>query len=348
MTPREFAPEPVMPFPAPLVVAPEIGAAIKRVMSNIKQLGYDDKNTSANYGFVSVDKFFAAIGPLMADAGLFLSLQELDTELFETQSFDRDGNPKPVKWLRNQYDVYLGHESGAILGPFHRTIVVLMTGPQAFGSAESYVQKRFLRMQFMIPTGDRDDADLHDQSAGNGQPRPQVTKPTGQTQPAQPSQPAQRAQAPRPAAQRQQPRPTPAAQQPAPQQESENPAPQEPVKFTSPQPVKGPGIEPPAEEPQPEQEEPTGDVMQEPEAPAEDKPKIQGPLPKNHPEYQRAIKEYNAINQKQAKAQTRKDLTQIVLENDARLAEMCDIAPEVKTAVEKLRAAIQNRLNTLK
>ena len=47
-------------------------------------------------------------------------------------------------------------------GPVRRDVTVIAAGPQAYASAESFVTKYFLRSTFKIPTGDKDDADLHE------------------------------------------------------------------------------------------------------------------------------------------------------------------------------------------
>lgn len=129
-------------------IAPEVAAAIVAVKKRIKQLGSDEKNTHAGYGYVSVDKFYAAIGPLMAEAGLLLLVDEVSTEVREGAK----GNP----WLFARYEMRFAHESG-VLGPIMRRSCALpIAGPQAFGAAQSYVEKQLLRQVFKVPTGDKD------------------------------------------------------------------------------------------------------------------------------------------------------------------------------------------------
>ena len=54
----------------------------------------------------------------------------------------------------------LYHTSGTSYGPIHRKMMVAATGPQAFGSSQSYIEKYFLRALFKVPTGETDaDAD---------------------------------------------------------------------------------------------------------------------------------------------------------------------------------------------
>lgn len=128
---------------------PSIAAAIIAVKKQIKQLGADDKNEHGKYNFVSVDKFYATIGKLMADAGLALLIDEAITEV---RGSDKTGNP----WLFAQYDLTFMHESGALGPPLHRSIALPISGPQAFGAAQSYIEKQFLRQVFKVPTGEKD------------------------------------------------------------------------------------------------------------------------------------------------------------------------------------------------
>jgi hypothetical protein len=70
---------------------------------------------------------------------------------------------------------------GDPLPPVSRTVEVLRNGAQAYGSAQSYALKQFLRSLFLIPTGDADDADLQPTDAGTvsapprQQPKPAPT-----------------------------------------------------------------------------------------------------------------------------------------------------------------------------
>lgn len=129
----------------------EVVAAVAKVMQGVKTLGKSEKNKYDNYDFVSVDKFFAAVGPLMADAGLVAFASETEHEFYE--------NKKGSLWMRVGFDIWLAHSSGQAAGPFHRKVSVPMNGAQSHGSAQSYVVKQFIRAQFLVPTGDKDDAD---------------------------------------------------------------------------------------------------------------------------------------------------------------------------------------------
>lgn len=139
-----------------IAMPPEIAKAILVVAKQIKQLGKDETNAFAKFQYVSVDKFYAVVGPMMAEAGLFTMVEEASaaTDLRETQT--EGGQVKKSVWLTANYEITVFHESGVQYGPVHRMITVPATGPQAFGSGMSYEEKYFLRGLFKIPTGEQD------------------------------------------------------------------------------------------------------------------------------------------------------------------------------------------------
>lgn len=137
----------------------EVAEAINAVMSKIKTLGKDGTNSHQKYNFVSTDKFFEAIGPLEAEAGIII-LQDEDSVVVETVEVADDyGKTKSRSWLTARYLFTLVHKSGALYGPMKRSVMVQANGAQAFGSAQSYALKQFMRSLYQIPTGDADDAD---------------------------------------------------------------------------------------------------------------------------------------------------------------------------------------------
>jgi hypothetical protein len=141
---------------SPRTLPAAVAAAIVAVKKQVKQLGHDDKNDHGRYNFVSVDKFYATIGKLMADAGLALLIDETATEV---RASDKSGNP----WLFVQYDLAFMHESGVMSHPLHRSCALPINGPQTYGAAQSYIEKQFLRQVFKVPTGEKD-ADTTEQS----------------------------------------------------------------------------------------------------------------------------------------------------------------------------------------
>jgi hypothetical protein len=148
-------PSPARPLYEPRM-PPEIARAILAVAKEVQRLGKDEENKFAKFRYVSVDKFYEEIGPLMAKHGLFDFAQEVSAEIEARETTDEGGKLRRSLWLTSEYDVMLYHESGAEFGPIRRTMMVLATGPQAFGSGVSYVEKYFLRALFKVPTGEQD------------------------------------------------------------------------------------------------------------------------------------------------------------------------------------------------
>ena len=128
-------------------VNPDIAAAIVAVMAEVPKLNKDERNQHGNYSFASVDGFLSAIRPICAKHGLCVLTDELDTEV-------AGGN------LSVKFGFTLIHKSGASLGPLARTVQVnAKMGAQAYGAAQSYALKQFLRATFQVATGDGEDAD---------------------------------------------------------------------------------------------------------------------------------------------------------------------------------------------
>lgn len=132
---------------------PEIAKAIIKVMGGVKKLGKTDRNDFDKYDFTSIDKFLEQVNPLCAEAGLIIVQDEIKREVLPGK------NNTP--WLHFDFEFWLAHESGAFWDkPLHRGVMVPANGAQAFGSAQSFSLKQFMRSMFQIPTGDKDDADF--------------------------------------------------------------------------------------------------------------------------------------------------------------------------------------------
>jgi hypothetical protein len=149
-----------------------IYAAIAAAVGEIKQLGKTDRNKFDGYDFVSIDKFLKMVNPICAAHGLFPSISMTDCQLYENV------NSKGGKstWARFYYDISLHHATGETFGPHCMMVAVPMNGAQASGSAQSYALKQFFRGTFMIPTGDKDDADLN-ATEDHAAPAPRQQKP---------------------------------------------------------------------------------------------------------------------------------------------------------------------------
>jgi len=156
--------------PLPVNMPASIAKAIIGVMGDSRQIGYDDYNKHSSYNFTSIDKFLAFVRPLCAAHGLIILMNENDCAI-RRQASERGES----SWLAMTYHVMLYGADGEVFGPIVRRSVVPAVGAQAFGSAESYVLKRFMRNLFLIPTGEKNDADKEE-----GKPLPPSGKPAGE------------------------------------------------------------------------------------------------------------------------------------------------------------------------
>lgn len=131
-----------------------IANALFEIQSQIGTLGYDSNNEFAKYKYVSIDKYYEKMRPLMNEAGIMIIPDELESSLSE----DR-------KLYRAVYQFTIIHKDGAVWNfPIRRSITLPFTGAQSAGSALSYVEKIAMRTIFKINSGERDDADMLEQS----------------------------------------------------------------------------------------------------------------------------------------------------------------------------------------
>ena len=157
-------------------VPPSIAQAIIAVKKQVRQLGSDERNEHAKYAYVSVDKFYERVGPMMATAGLALLIDETSSGIEILESTDRDGNLRKVPWLFAHYALSFMHEDGSVSAPMRRSLAMPINGPQTYGAAQSYIEKQFLRQVFKIPTGekDADETAQGDDAPSGGRRAPQV------------------------------------------------------------------------------------------------------------------------------------------------------------------------------
>lgn len=140
-----------------LPVHETIFAAIAASVREVRILGKSERNKFDGYDFASIDKFLTLVNPICGRNGLFPIVEQHNVEFYENT------NSKGSKsvWARFFYHITMHHASGQSLGPVNIMVAVPMNGAQASGSAQSYALKQFFRAMLMIPTGDKDDADLN-------------------------------------------------------------------------------------------------------------------------------------------------------------------------------------------
>lgn len=140
---------------------PKVSGAINAVMKAMKRLEKGETNKHGGYRFASVDDFYDTVRPLMAEAGLIVGSDEDGFEIINTGTPD-----KPSNWLKLSFLFNLSHADGETWAHTpRRTIMVNASmGSQAFGAAQSYAEKQYLRSLFKISTGDPDaDSQPHEQ-----------------------------------------------------------------------------------------------------------------------------------------------------------------------------------------
>ena len=121
---------------------PEIANALNEVSSGAVKLYKGSRNEYANYNFAGIDDFLEVYGKVLAEAGLTIIMDEIDEKVDN-------------KSLIIVFNFILIHKSGKMWAhPLRRTIRVDPRGAQAYGTAQSYALKQFLRGLFMIPTGE--------------------------------------------------------------------------------------------------------------------------------------------------------------------------------------------------
>jgi len=134
----------------------KVAAAIVQIARGIKAVAKNGTNEHGKYMFASVDDFYATVGPIMAEAGLFTFADVTRSEISETETTDNYGKVKRTSHLNMEFDICLVHESGEMSMPVKREVTVIASGPQSYASAESFVTKYFIRNLFKVPTGDYD------------------------------------------------------------------------------------------------------------------------------------------------------------------------------------------------
>ena len=150
--------------------------AIADAMGEVKRIAKDNRNAEQKYDFASVDDFMAMVGPICAKHGLITVIDEEPPVFIEKQ-----GKYGTTSWAQIGYTLTTFHTSGENLPPVRRHVEVIRSGPQAYGSAQSYIVKQYYRGLLNIPTGDKDDPDFGTVEDARSQSR-EDRRPAGPTQ----------------------------------------------------------------------------------------------------------------------------------------------------------------------
>ena len=133
----------------------DVHAGIIEVMSSLGTLSKENENKFDKYDYASIDDFIAFVRGHCFRAGIYIEQDEEDAHLVDVAK--KDGKAMAMWWARFAFTVR--HIGGSSIGPIRRSVMVQANGAQAAGSAQSYALKQFMRSQFLIPTGDKDDPD---------------------------------------------------------------------------------------------------------------------------------------------------------------------------------------------
>lgn len=153
--------------PMPRQTIPQMGQilpAIIAAMGEVQPIVKAEQNKEQGYSFASIDDFLAMINPICHKHGLIPFMEEDRVELVA-----KKGRYGDQDWLRFTYTITLWHVSGQHTMPTQRQVEVLRSGAQAYGSAQSYVLKQYLRGLFLIATGEKDDPDYGVASGGSSE-----------------------------------------------------------------------------------------------------------------------------------------------------------------------------------
>ena len=136
----------------------KIVEAVAAAMGQVKRVAKDNRNIEQKYDFASIDDFMAMVGPICAQNGLVTVIDEDGREFLE-----KPGKFGPTQLVSICYQITTRHCSGEALPTVRRHVEVIRSGPQAYGSAQSYILKQYYRGLLCIPTGDSDDPDFGEQ-----------------------------------------------------------------------------------------------------------------------------------------------------------------------------------------
>lgn len=137
------------------VTTPDVHAGIIAVMASLGTLSKENENKFDKYDYASIDDFIHFVRSHCFLAGIYIEQDEEEAKLVDVAK--KDGKAMAMWWARFAFTVR--HVGGTSIGPIRRSVMVQANGAQAAGSAQSYALKQFMRSQFLIPTGDKDDPD---------------------------------------------------------------------------------------------------------------------------------------------------------------------------------------------
>lgn len=136
-----------------------VAAALAAVQSAVKKLEKSERNKHGGYNYASVDDFYDMIRDMLSENGLVIVQDTTEYCFQETTS----SNGKTESWVVARFTYHLIQANGERWDNVGHNVAMARSsmGPQAFGTAESYGMKNFLRTMFKIATGENIDVDAH-------------------------------------------------------------------------------------------------------------------------------------------------------------------------------------------
>mgnify|MGYP000848369637 FL=1 len=130
----------------PKIIANEL----HNIQSKAERLVHDSKNNHQKYSFVSIDKYYEYIRPLLNVHNLMIIPNEVKSSLSDSG-----------KTLKAIFEFYILHKDGEMWQfPIKRTVYIPFHGAQTCGSALSYADKFIIRTLFKLSTGEEADVEV--------------------------------------------------------------------------------------------------------------------------------------------------------------------------------------------
>lgn len=158
------------------------------VMSDIKAVAKDQKNTQQGFKFRGIDQFVNALYPALTKHGVFMAPRAVrfESELKEVvRSSGKAGTDKHVS-IMMEYDFFAEDGSKVTVGPIPAE--GLDSGDKATNKALSAALKYALIQTFSIPTEDMAEADLESPEIGSTAKTPKSDQPAKPADPGKPTE----------------------------------------------------------------------------------------------------------------------------------------------------------------
>lgn len=127
----------------------KISKSLHDIQNKAQRLVHDSKNTHQKYSFVSIDKYYEYIRPLLNEHHLMIIPNEVESQLSDSG-----------KTLKVIFEFHILHKDGEMWQfPIKRTVYIPFHGAQTCGSALSYADKFIIRTLFKISTGEESDVE---------------------------------------------------------------------------------------------------------------------------------------------------------------------------------------------